>query len=159
MKGILTFLIVIIASPSIHCQTEFLEIGRKYNNVHIEKPTSLTYKLNFKSDREYHIYVLQKGIDVALTLTDNKQRKLLEKDSPNGESGFEQFYYHPGESSCFNLTIKPYEEGSKFNSGFIDIYIKELTNSESMLRRQTMDELKKENNKNILTLDIMYAHA
>lgn len=150
--GILLLLIVQTkVSGQILTKTSF---NKGYDNIQINEGDSLVLQLDFQKGSTYQVLVQQMGIDIMLTLTEDKGNKILEHDSPNGAHGFEVFEYKASETKPCNLIIKKFEEEGNANSGLINYYIKKYTLKEIALKEQTTKELSIENQKYVLTLDI-----
>lgn len=155
MNKIFTILLLFIIQMALRGQIPNKPILNKgYDNIPIHKEDSLVLLLNFQKGCTYQIWVQQMGIDVVLTLRDDKGKKLVEQDSPNGSHGFEIFDHKAIENQSCKLIIKKFEQEGNANSGLINYYIKEYTPKEIALQEQTVKELSIENQKHVLTLDI-----
>lgn len=86
------------------------------------------FQLDLKKNIYYHINVLQKGIDVELTLKDNKNTKVAYKDSPNGKEGLETFLFSPDKEQTFTLIVRYLKEEGNPKTGKIAIEFKRITN-------------------------------
>jgi len=102
----------------------------------------------------YEISVMQKGIDVVVTLSDWSNKSVREQDTPNGQNGPENFDFSPTETGNYKLAIKRLEETGNPEEGKISINIKKLTKAEAHAKSIMKKELAEENKKNVLTLDI-----
>src|SRR6218665_1198442 len=151
MKKTLLALLLLISSYTFAQTTQF---NHPYENVSIAKAADLVLKLKLEKGTAYQFLVLQQGIDVMLTLSDETKKTILEKDSPNGRNGFEIAEYSPQETKEYTLTIKKFEEETNADKGIISYYIKKYSKAEQALKEKTKQELIIENNKNVLTADI-----
>ncbi|WP_158561304.1 DUF2268 domain-containing putative Zn-dependent protease [Emticicia sp. C21] len=151
MKKTLLALLVFYSSFTFAQTTQF---NHPYENVSIAKGADLLLKLKFEKGAMYQFLVLQQGIDVMLTLSDETNKVILEKDSPNGRYGFEIAEYLSKETKEYTLTIKKLEEDSNVDKGIISYYIKKYSKAEQALKEKTRQGLAIENNKNVLTADI-----
>ncbi|MFD0878331.1 hypothetical protein ACFQ1A_29465, partial [Massilia pinisoli] len=151
MKKTLLALLLITPSFTFAQTTQF---NHPYENVSIAKGTDLVLKLRLEKGVSYQFLVLQQGIDVMLTLSDETKKTIVEKDSPNGSHGFEIADYSPQETKEYTLTIKKFEEAGNADKGMIGYYIKKYSKAEQALKEKTRQELAIENNKNVLTADI-----
>jgi hypothetical protein len=57
-----------------------------YQNLKVEKKASLIVKLSLEKNTIYQFSVLQKGIDVEVTLSDKTNPKIVVKDSEYGRT-------------------------------------------------------------------------
>ncbi len=89
-----------------------------------------------------------------LTLTDKAGKKILDKDSPNGQNGYEKFDYAPATANTYILKINRLEEDGNPDTGRVNLLIKSLTKAEIATRDKVRKELEPENQKNVQTLDI-----
>lgn len=92
MKKILLSLLLLY-SKTTFAQT--IQFNHPYENISIAKASDLVLKLKLEKGATYQFLVLQQGIDVMLTLSDEIKKIILEKDSPNGSHGFEIAEYSP----------------------------------------------------------------
>jgi predicted Zn-dependent protease DUF2268 len=155
MKKILLICLAISSFIISFAQTpQNIEFNKEYKDVFLNKTSDLTYKLKLSKGGVYQISVLQQGVDVVLILTDNANKKILDKDSPNGQFGYEKFEYSPVLTSTFFLKINRLEEAGNPDTGSVTVFIKSLTKEEIALKEKIRKELEPENKKNVLTLDI-----
>lgn len=131
-----------------------IELNKNYSDVTLNKSADLKYALHFEKNGVYKISVLQKGIDVVLVLTDKSNKKLVEKDSPNGQNGLETFDFTSNETNDFYLAINRLDENGNPAEGKVSITIKQFSKSELKEIAKIKKELEPENKKNIQTLDI-----
>lgn len=131
-----------------------LEVNHNYTNVSIDKTKDLKYTVTLNSNQLYKISVLQKGIDVMVELTDGGNKKILEKDSPNGTSGYEEFEYTPEKKGNYLITIKRIDEKGNPAEGKLSVYVKQVTAKDIIRRERIKKELAAENNKTVQTADI-----
>ena len=129
-------------------------LNQEYVDVKIASEKQMIYALTLEKDSLYQFSVFQQGIDVMLLLTDAKNQKIVEQDSPNGAQGLEFFEYTPTETKTFFLTIKRFEEEGNAANGVVSFYIKKFSKTDLALREKTKKELLIENKKNVLTADI-----
>lgn len=151
MKKILLSLLLLY-SKTTFAQT--IQFNHPYENISIAKASDLVLKLKLEKGATYQFLVLQQGIDVMLTLSDEIKKIILEKDSPNGSHGFEIAEYSPQETKEYTLSIKQFEQEGNADKGAISYYIKKYSKTEQALKEKTKQELAIENNKNVLTADI-----
>lgn len=128
--------------------------NKGYDNIQISKGDSLVLQLDFQKSNTYQVLVQQVGIDVMLTMKDDKGNKILDHDSPNGSHGFEVFEYKASGTRPYPLIIKKFEQEGNANSGLINYYVKKYTQKEIALKGLTTKELSIENQNHVLTLDI-----
>jgi hypothetical protein len=151
MKKTILALLLVYSTITFAQTTQF---NHPYENISIAKGQDLVLKLKLEKGTTYQFLVLQQGIDVMLTLSDESKKTFLEKDSPNGSHGFEIADYSPQETREYTLTIKKFEEEGNADKGMISYYIKKYSKAEQALKEKTKQELAIENNKNVLTADI-----
>lgn len=151
MKKILLSLLLLY-SKTTFAQT--IQFNHPYENISIAKASDLVLKFKLEKGATYQFLVLQQGIDVMLTLSDEIKKTILEKDSPNESHGFEIAEYSPQETKEYTLSIKQFEQEGNADKGAISYYIKKYTKTEQALKEKTKQELAIENNKNVLTADI-----
>ncbi len=153
MKQItLICILFFVADCSFAQNPQKIEVNKEYSNLEISG--NIDYRVKLEKGRLYAFSVLQKGIDVQLILTNDEEQPLLEKDSPNGQNGYEKFEYSPKENGQFILKIERLEEYGNSENGQITIFIKKYTKEELKLREKIKKELEPENRKTVQTLDI-----
>src|SRR5262245_42431709 len=129
MKTILS-LLLIVACEVVSAQSPTkIEFNQQYNDVTIAE-RAVTYALSLKKGGLYKITVMQKGIDVVITLKDQAGKTLSEKDSPNGQNGPEEIEYTPTLQVNGTLIIKRLDEDGNSASGKVDIYVKKYSDAE-----------------------------
>jgi len=153
-KTLLTCLAISTCLMPLAQTQQNIEFNKEYKDVLLNKSSDLTYKLKLSKGGVYQVSVLQQGIDVILILTDNADKKILDKDSPNGQYGYEKFEYSPASTNTFFLKINRLEESGNPDTGKVTVFIKSLTKAEIALREKIRKELEPENKKNVLTIDI-----
>ncbi len=149
-----TILLLLTATISFGQTFQTIELNKEYSNVNLDKTQNLNYTLKLKKGELYEVSVLQKGIDVKLILTDKSDKKILDKDSPNGQNGYEKFEYSPIETKIFQLKIERLEENGNSEKGQVSILVRKISKSEIQLREKIKKELEPENKKTVQTLDI-----
>jgi hypothetical protein len=155
MKKIsLCALLFLIANNFFGQTHQAIELNKEYVNLAIDKANNLAYILKLEKGSLYAVSVLQQGIDVKLILLDKNNKQLLEKDSPNGQNGYEKFEYTPLETASFYLTILRLEEDGNSEKGQVTVLIKKISKAEIQLREKIKKELEPENKKIVQTLDI-----
>lgn len=135
-----------------NAQTTALNVG--HDGIRIDKTSNLALPVLLEKGALYQFFVLQQGIDVMLVLSDQSGKQILEKDSPNGQNGFEIFEYSASETGVYSLAVKRLEEEGNSDKGQISYYIKKFSKQEIAIREKTEKDLIFENQKNVLTLDI-----
>jgi hypothetical protein len=153
-KIILSILFLSAAALSFGQTSQKIELNKEYPNVSLDKTQTLSYTLKLEKGGVYMISVLQQGIDVKLTLADEKDNQILDKDSPNGQYGYEKFEFIPSQTRDYHLKIARLEEGGNPESGKVTILIKRLSKAEIELKEKIRKELEPENLKTVQTLDI-----
>lgn len=131
-----------------------IEINKEYTNVNIDKTKNLVYTLKFKKGELYTISVLQQGIDVKLILADENNNQILDKDSPNGQNGYEKFEYTASATKNYHLKIERLSENGNPERGLLTILIQKVSKAEIIRREKIKKELEPENKKTVQTLDI-----
>lgn len=154
MKSFLTVVLFVFTNILFGQSSLNIQFNKEYSDISVGKFSDLNYILKLTKKGIYQIFVLQRGIDVVLELTDKNNNKILEKDSPNGQNGLESFEYSPEKTDKFFLRIKRLEEKENPDSGKVIIKIKKLSSKELKLREKIKKELEPENKKNVQTLDI-----
>ncbi|MBS1649209.1 MAG: hypothetical protein JSR09_05830 [Bacteroidetes bacterium] len=153
-RTILAILLVLTITFSFGQTTQTIELNKEYSNVNLDKTQNLNYILRLEKGGLYAISVLQQGIDVKLILSDENNKQILDKDSPNGQNGYEKFEYSPLESKLFHLKIERLEEDGNSEKGQVTILVKKISKAEIQLREKNKKELEPENKKTVQTLDI-----
>jgi hypothetical protein len=131
-----------------------IEFNKEYKDILVNKSSNLAYRLKLSKGGVYRFAVLQQGVDVILILTDTAGKKILDKDSPNGQYGYEKFDYSHASTSTFFLKINRLDQSVNSDSGRVTVLIKRLTKEELALREKIRKALEPENIKNVQTLDI-----
>ncbi len=153
-KIILVFIVSLITINSFGQNIQKIELNKEYSNIQISKSESRNYNLHLEKGKTYEISVLQQGIDVSLILADANNNQILEKDSPNGQNGYEIIEYVPVQTKDFLLKINRIDESGNPAEGKVTIFIKKFTKLEIQLKEKIKKELEPENRKNVQTLDI-----
>jgi hypothetical protein len=146
MKLFLPILLV-VANIIVHAQ---IPTG----DIHIGK-TELSYSVKLEKGGLYSVVVMQKGIDVVVRLKEKGTDKILvEKDSPNGNRGPEEFEYSSPTAASAVLTVQRLEETGNPESGDITVSFRKFTKAEIQLREKIKQEVAPENAKTVQTLDV-----
>lgn len=101
-----------------------LKINRQTADLKIKQNEETFFTFQLKKDNYYSIAVEQKGIDVVITLKDKNGKQLVEKDSPNGKSGFEKIDFSPTADDVFTLSVKPLVELGNSQEGLYSVIVK-----------------------------------
>lgn len=131
-----------------------LEFNQEYRQLSVQEGAGLTYTFKLEKEVLYQFALMQLGIDVMLTLSDESGKTILEKDSPNGKYGKEIFEFTPPEKGPYRLIIKRFEEEGNSSAGLVSFYVKRFSADEMRVRKQAEKRLEIENAKNVLTADI-----
>lgn len=123
-------------------------------NILLTETETHTYPLNLTKGKLYRVDIFQKGIDVELSLRNEKKEEVFHKDSPNGKNGPETFLYNATVSGKYQLVVIPLKEEGNAKQGNYDIMVKRFSHSEMKLREKTKKELIAENLKTVQTADI-----
>jgi hypothetical protein len=87
-----------------------LDFNKPYNDQIISKAKEGKYPVNLEKGNLYDVAVFQNGIDVLVEILDKDNKKLAEKDSPNGSWGFEKFKFTPTQTALYFINIKRLDE-------------------------------------------------
>jgi hypothetical protein len=101
----------------------------------------------------YRVKVQQLGIDVKVLIKKDEQL-MFEQDSPNGNTGLEDFNFTAPTSPKFQLLIERLEEEGNPDSGKVTLVVKKYSETELANIAKIKRELEVENKKDVLTLDI-----
>ncbi len=115
---------------------------------------STNYLLRLQKNGQYKIQVMQKGVDVVVILSSPEGKKVMEKDSPNGQNGYEEFSYRAERAGNYTLTVKRLEEDGNPKNGKFNVFLKKYTARELATIERNQQELAPENRKTVQTLDI-----
>jgi Predicted Zn-dependent protease (DUF2268) len=155
MKKTISFLFVTVLSHCSFAQNiQTIKFNQIYQSLKVEKTASLIIKLSLEKNTIYQFSVLQKGMDVVVTLSNKSNPKIIQKDSDYGKKGPEFFEYVPTESNEFTLTVSKLDDEGNPDVGIVDLYVKKFTKDEMAFRQKAKQELIVENTKNALTADI-----
>ena len=135
MKYTIKTLILLILIISFSCKKDnnSINIGIKSKEFTIKKTDSTSYNIKLEKDKFYSFTIMQKGIDITVTLKDNKNNIIEEKDSPNGINGAEQFYFFCTKSDNYNLNITPFNEEENSEKGEYTIEILEISKETNLI--------------------------
>jgi hypothetical protein len=153
-RTILLTLLLSVAAYSFGQTSQTIQINKEYPNINLDKTQNLNYHFKLEKGGLYLFSVLQKGIDVKLILTNDQESQILEKDSPNGQNGYEQFEYTPTETKTYHLKIARLEEAGNPEKGLVTLSTKRFSKSEIQIREKIKKEVEPENKKTVQTLDI-----
>lgn len=128
--------------------------GTEYPDTRMFKNDTHHYTIYIEKGRHYEFKIMQKGIDVMVKLIDANGKKLEEKDSPNGNSGPEDFELVAAGNGAYTLEIIPFNDPKAADSGTYHVFVKKLTAAQVKRKAAIKKELAEENKKNVLTLDI-----
>ena len=121
----LLFVTIIFCGLGIYAQTEplNLEVG-KIIERELKGGEAHQYRIAMPAAQFLHLEVNQKGIDVAVILSNSSGQKLLEVDSPNGNQGKEIVFYLNDTAGDYRLEIVSPEKNAPV--GKYEIQIIEL---------------------------------
>ncbi len=125
-----------------------------YSRISLSKTTTHHYPVQLDAGVLYQFFVEQQGIDVALKLVDPNNKQLVDKDSPNGTEGPENFSLIPELTGRYMLSIMPFNDSTAAGSGNYSIYVRKFTPTQMKRMSDMKPLLEEENKKNVLTLDI-----
>ncbi|MCF6132228.1 gliding motility protein GldB-related protein [Flavobacterium wongokense] len=151
-QSILSTLLLLVTVVSFG-QTQKIEFGKEYP-VSITKELNSEYSFQLQKGGLYAVSVLQQGIDVKLVFSDGDNKQILEKDSPNGSNGYEQFEFTPTATSLYHLNIIRLDEEGNAEKGKVTVLITKISKVEIQRREKIKKELAPENGKIVQTLDI-----
>lgn len=154
MKTTSTVLFLLFSLLTFGQTAPKIEINKNYPDIRLDKSSNLRYAIHLEKGGVYKITVLQQGVDIALVFSDKANKKLLEKDSPNGQNGPETFDFTASKTGDFYLAINRFEESGNSEEGKVSIYIKQFSKKELNEIAKIKKELEPENKKDIQTLDI-----
>lgn len=140
--------------PQLFINKAVLKTGGDKAIVSLAKTDAHQYRLTVQKGGRYEFYINQDGIDVLVKLLDPSGRQVVEKDSPNGTSGPENFEYTAAVKGVYTLQIIPFNDASAADSGKYSLLVNKLTGAEIKRREAIKKELAEENKKNVLTADI-----
>ncbi|WP_172279858.1 DUF2268 domain-containing putative Zn-dependent protease [Chryseobacterium sp. LAM-KRS1] len=152
MKQKLFFLLFIVYAFS-HGQK--IELGKSYPNLSFDGSSDAHYHLNLKKGDIYLFTVYQNNIDVEVILMDSSGKKVASVDLADGNNGYDKMEFSPEKDDYYKLVIRSVEKEKKPN-GVIGITSKKLTKNELKNREKVALGLKKENAKDIMTVDVMH---
>ncbi|MFT3911909.1 MAG: DUF2268 domain-containing putative Zn-dependent protease [Ferruginibacter sp.] len=154
--------VLLIIGSSVTAQDTSLQViqktalvpGNRYEDAVLLKTEKHFYPIELDKNASYEFYIMQKGIDVDVKLIDPQGKELVDKDSPNGNNGAENFdLVAPGQGKHV-LQIIPLNEAGAPASGKYSVYVKKLTREQVEKKALIQKELVEENKKNVQTADI-----
>lgn len=86
-----------------------LEIGKTYNH-HTTSEEKHLFNLDINKDQFVFLKVMQKGVDLQITIIDPKGNKISDFDSPNGTSGPELVQFNSNENGVYTVEVYPYNK-------------------------------------------------
>lgn len=128
--------------------------NHEYSDASITKTESHQYTIDMDKNGHYEFYVMQKGMDITVKLNDASGKQWVDKDSPNGYNGPENFELVALNSGKYLLQIIPFNDSTAPASGKYSVFVKKLTAAQVIKKQAIQKELAEENKKNVLTLDI-----
>jgi hypothetical protein len=128
--------------------------NQSFKNIQLKETEMHSYPLTLTKGKLYRFDIFQKGIDVELSLRNEKNIEVYHKDSPNGKNGAETFLYNAVVGGKYQLFVIPLKEDGNAKEGNYDILVKRFSNSEIKFREKTKKELIPENLKTVQTADI-----
>ncbi len=135
-------------------QITTIEFNKPTGDIPIGK-SELSYPLKLEKGGQYFIVVIQKGVDVVVRLKEkNTEKILVEKDSPNGAWGPEEFEYTSTANVSVLLIIQRLPDQGNPESGNVTVSVKKFTRAEIKLREKNAREVAPENAKTVQTLDV-----
>ncbi len=112
------------------------------------------YTIYIEKGGQYEFNIMQKGIDVMVKFIDPQGKPILEKDSPNGNDGPENFDFTASSAGKYMLQIIPFNDSTAVAKGNYAIQVKKISQQEIKRRKAIRKELAEENKKNVQTADI-----
>jgi hypothetical protein len=97
----------------------------KTTTISISKTDLVAFTLRPRAGKKYVVEAEQRGIDIALKLTDGHGRELANQDSPNGRYGPETIRFDAGSDSLLTLVIAPLPDTANAAAGRVSIVFKE----------------------------------
>ncbi len=136
MSKILSLAIMIFILSSFQTIEETIIVGQNPREFSIIDAKSSYYNVKLQKDKFYSFQINQKGVDVQVYLENNQNRVLIQKDSPNGSNGLEQFYFYCENDGDYKLRIEPFSDKDSSASGKYTIeVIEESTETEIVLEK------------------------
>jgi len=124
---VFSMLLLIVLFHSCKNNKNILSVGEAPQDFSIMKTDSAEYNVELIKDKFYSFKIDQKGIDVVVYLVNSKNEIVVEKDSPYGSNGPEQFYYFCESQDEYKLQIKPFNEDVNPAEGKYSIEISEVS--------------------------------
>lgn len=128
--------------------------GTEYTDAALTKHDTHRYTVQVDRGGQYEFYVMQKGIDIMVKFYNPAGKAIVEKDSPNGTAGPENFDLNATDKGTYILEIIPFSDAGAVDSGKYSVFLKKLTREQVKRKTAIKLELAEENKKNVLTLDI-----
>jgi hypothetical protein len=133
---------------------ETIRTGNHYPDFELQRNQKDQFTIQLKKGTYYEFYVMQKGIDVVVTFAGPDGKQVLEKDSPNGTNGPEDFQYTTTQKGKYTITIAALDDSSNARKGKYFLYVKTISKKELARREAIKLELAEENKKNVQTADV-----
>ncbi|MGH1516026.1 DUF2268 domain-containing putative Zn-dependent protease [Chryseobacterium sp. JK1] len=115
----------------------------------------LNYILSFEKEKTYVIKVYQENIDIEINLYNSDNQKISSVDVADGSKGYDKLEYSPEKNGEYRVNIKSVSPNPVSN-GIVRIHIRTLDKSEIEWRAKQSEDLKKEDVKDITTIDIQH---
>ena len=152
MKKLLLILFLFVTN-FLYSQNNAVELDRLYPSIPVSRNFPASFEIRMEKGQVYRVKVQQLGVDVKVAVK-RDGAVLFEQDSPNGNTGLEDFNYTAASSSKFQLLIERLEEQGNPDSGKVSLIIKNYSKTELANLEKLRRELETENRKDVLSLDI-----
>lgn len=106
---------------------ETIIVGQNPREFSITDAMTAYYNVKLQKDKFYSFQVNQKGVDVQVYLESNQNKVLIQKDSPNGSNGLEQFYFYCESEGDYKLRIEPFHINESGKEGKYTVEVLEVS--------------------------------
>ena len=154
MNKLIVILLIFLALPSLlYGQKNIFKPNDQ--TIAFDGKEDLNYTLPFEKGKIYLIKVYQENIDIEINLYNSDNQKISSTDVADGNKGYDKLEYSPENTGEYRINIKSVSP-KPVSNGIVRINIGTLSKSEIEWRAKQSEELKKENSKDITTVDIQH---
>jgi hypothetical protein len=149
---------IVILSFSILCcflSGQKLEIGKEKIKLPFDGSSELAYDVELVKNAAYLFTAYQSNIDVEIILRDTDGKQVMRTDVADGRNGYDRIDFTANKDGIYHLIIRSVEKEKK-PAGTVEISVKKFSTKEMKSRKKISEELKEENSKDVLTLDITH---
>jgi len=134
-KYVFLFCVMQISISGFAQKPKSIKINELYDNIKIDEGQEALFKLPMKKNGEYTISVWQKGIDLVVSINDDKGTLIREQDTPNGKFGIERMGFSPDTTITYLIKVKPLVDSLNTSTGNYNVLVQKAPDKLKKIRK------------------------